>query len=90
MIPGRIPGATRFLGAPADWDESRDGICSTLPILDVPGLGGTNLMYSAWQPTPEELAALNAGSSVLLRVIGTGHPPVWVGVAQPPTEEAGT
>lgn len=41
-------------------------------------------MVSAWQPTPDELARLNAGASVHLRVIGTQHPPVMLEVGQPP------
>lgn len=35
-------------------------------------------MTSAWEPTPAELAALNAGGKVYLRVVGTEHPPVMV------------
>lgn len=31
---------------------------------------------SFWRPTPEELATLNRGGSVVLYVFGTAHPPV--------------
>jgi hypothetical protein len=41
-------------------------------------------MVTAWQPTPDELARLNAGASVHLRVLGTVHPPVMVGVGDLP------
>jgi hypothetical protein len=41
---------------------------------------------SAWEPTPEELAHLNAGGSVILRVLG-GQPPVALYV-EPPAEES--
>lgn len=37
---------------------------------------------SAWLPTPEELAALNAGAPVYLSIWGSSHPPVYVGVKQ--------
>ena len=37
---------------------------------------------SAWLPTPDELAALNAGAPVYLFIWGEGHPPVYVGVKQ--------
>lgn len=30
------------------------------------------------EPTPAELAALNAGAKVMLRVVGQGHPPVML------------
>ena len=41
-----------------------------------------NSFVSAWLPTPEELAALNAGAPVYLFIYGNSHPPVYVGVKQ--------
>jgi len=82
MIPGRIPEATRVLGAPQGWDEARDGWCGGLAILDVADDAGSHRMVSAWEPTPEELAKLNAGAPVLLSVVGLGHPPVWLSVGE--------
>lgn len=35
MIPKRIAGATRWLGAPKGWEPERDGDCSHLAILDI-------------------------------------------------------
>ncbi|KWZ53312.1 hypothetical protein WK57_30455 [Burkholderia ubonensis] len=58
MLIREIEGATRRLGAPADWDQSKSA-CDTLPIVDVETDNGP-FMVSAWQPTAEELAALNA------------------------------
>lgn len=46
--------------------------------------GVTPLMCSRWQPTPEELEALNAGCPVQLAVQGTAHPPVILGVYADP------
>lgn len=85
MIPNRITGATRALGAPKDWDAERDGSCCVLPILDVLPLGGEpHRMVSSWQPTPAEAAAIAAGAPVLLHVVGTAHPPVWLAVGEVP------
>ena len=78
---GHISGATRNLGAPSGWDREKDGICGGLPIRDEE-IGRLHCMTSAWLPTPEELAALNAGAPVYLRVVGTGHPPVMVYVEE--------
>jgi hypothetical protein len=80
VIPTRIAGATRYLGAPKDWQPEDDGPCAHLAIQDAALDGGTPVMVSAWEPTPGELAAMNAGKPVYLQIVGTAHPPVmlWV------------
>lgn len=81
MLIGTIEGVTRVIGKSQGY--------LGLPLRDeamnctVNG-EGTPAMVTAWQPTPEELARLNAGASVHLRVLGTVHPPVMVGVGDPP------
>lgn len=40
-------------------------------------------MESWWEPTPEELAELNAGGCVRLTVVGQVHPPVAVDTVTP-------
>jgi hypothetical protein len=81
VIPKRIPGATRYLGAPKGWEPDGNGHCAHLAIQDAELDGGAPVMVSAWEPTPGELAALNAGAPVYLQIVGTAHPPVmvWVG-----------
>lgn len=78
MLIREIEGATRHLGAPADWDQSK-GRCDVLPIADVMTDQGP-FMVSAWAPTAEELAALNAGASVRLWIQGESHPVVVLDV----------
>ncbi len=77
MIPARIQNCTRVLGAPVGWTPETSGPCRGLPIRDSVS-GDMPVMESAWEPTPAELAALNAGGKVVLRVVGTAHPPVMV------------
>lgn len=77
MIILRIQGATRVLGKSQGY--------MGLPLRDELvhcSVGGeeTPSMVTAWEPTPDELARLNAGAPVLLRLIGTGHPPVMIEV----------
>lgn len=86
MIPKRHPDTTRYLGAPAGWEPSRHGSCGHLSIADVQHVAG-NIMLSRWEPTAAELAVLNAGGSIELGVIGTIHPPVSIGVIDPPRDE---
>lgn len=82
MIPVRISGCTRSLGAPPGWRPETSGDCCGLPIRDEMN-GDVPCMVSAWEPTQAELSALNAGAKVHLRVVGSGHPPVFVSVGDP-------
>jgi hypothetical protein len=78
-----IEGATRVLGKSQGY--------LGLPLRDelinctVDG-EGTPSMVTAWEPTPDELVLLNAGAPVLLRVLGTGHPPVMLTVGPAPAD----
>jgi hypothetical protein len=83
MQIGRIEGATRELGKAQGYRG--------LPVRDeevnstVTG-PGTPAMVTAWFPTPKELAALNAGAPVHVRIVGTVHPPIMVEVGNVPDE----
>jgi hypothetical protein len=80
MKPLEIEGWTRCLGEPVGWDETRDGKCDALYVRAEERKPGHPKLTSAWMPTPEELAALNAGKPVLLTVLGYAHPPVLLRV----------
>lgn len=69
----KIEGATRVLGAPADWDNTQ-GECVGLPIVDHP----EGWMISEWRPTQEEMRALIEGGSIRLWVQGSAHPAVSI------------
>lgn len=76
MIPRRIMGASHWLGAPADWKPGEDGDCGHLAIRTHGNPRfGHGYCESAWEPSPKELEHLNAGGSVILRVMGW-QPPV--------------
>lgn len=85
MIAKRITGATHRLSAPKGWDEKRDGHCHALSVR----LSGGNVFESAWEPTPDELAALNAGGSIVLSMVG-GQLPVILSVEPPDQAELKT
>ena len=82
MTPKMIEGHTRILGKSQGY--------LGLPIRDValPDNGG-NCMISLWEPTPAEIAAIVAGASIQLCVLGTGHPPVIMQVSEVPTMAGG-
>jgi len=75
MIVCMIEGATRILG------KSQGYI--GLPVRDQDA-DGVHTMTTSWEPTPEELAALQAGAKIELTVLGTAHPPVILGVGKVP------
>ena len=82
MLIRMIEGATRIIGKSQGY--------LGLPLRDevIPcDVNGpeTPAMVTAWEPTPDELAALNAGAAVHLRVLGTVHPPVLVFVGPAPS-----
>lgn len=77
---------TQVIGAPSDM---QDGSCSGLPVMyqqDQYGIWAC----SFWKPDTEELAALNAGGSVVLQIRAAGrqHPVVGMGVTPDATEPA--
>lgn len=84
MQIGRVKGATRVIGKTQGY--------LGLPLRDeainctVNG-AGTPSMVTAWLPTPKELALLNAGAPVHVRILGTAHPPIMVGVGEAPDDE---
>lgn len=83
MQIGRIIGATRVAGV----EQGYKG----LPIRDELVRNGTGkeipCMTTAWIPDPAELAALNAGASVHVMILGTIPPPMKVGVGEAPTSD---
>lgn len=76
MLPLRISNATRVL---AETQEEYYALAILDELVD-----GQPQMTSVWEPTPKELADLNAGGAVRLTVIGTGHPPVMITTQGPP------
>lgn len=77
MLIGRIRNSNAVLKAPEGMDN-----CSDLAIRADRYSDGTQGMVSAWLPTPDELARLNAGHAVHLTVFGVSHPPVSLQVAE--------
>lgn len=75
MLPKAIEGTTRRIGK----SQGYLGLC----VKDTSLENGTPVMLTAWEPTPADLVALNAGGTVYLWVLGTAHPPVMLTVEPP-------
>lgn len=72
----------RHIGKPKDWVDELDGPCGALPVLNAEDLLVGNVMYSFYQPTLEDLAALNAGGALRMGILGTVHPVLRMCVAE--------
>lgn len=55
---------------------------------DIPTDRHRDMILAGHQLDGAELAALNAGGKVYLRIIGSGHPPVWIYALGPAGEQA--
>lgn len=85
-----IQGHTRRIGAPANWDHEKNGICHTIEVIDQADEQGINWMQTAWMPTPEEMKQLNDGFPIILSIAGTRHPVVSLQIGGLSYEENGT
>lgn len=86
MIIKMIEGVTRIIGQ----SQGYLGLPLRDERVDCPVNGPeTPAMVTAWEPTPDELARLNAGASVNLRILGVSHPPCLVFVGPVPVEREG-
>jgi hypothetical protein len=80
MVPVVFPEANFVLCAPSDWDTKVDGICNDLHVIRD---NSQNTFTSFWHPDVAELAALNAGGSVMLVVKASAHPPIILATTDP-------
>lgn len=75
MSPVHFPQANRWFRPPPSLEESQCSVihayCGTIERGSVEGL---NLIVTAWQPSEEELKALNAGQPVFISFIGVLPP----------------
>lgn len=82
MQIGRIQGATRVLGQRQGYLglPLRDGV-----INDKVTGPGTPVMETAWLLSNDEIDQLRSGAPLILRVVGTNHPPVMLYVSEQPS-----
>lgn len=81
MEIGRIQGCTRIIGRA----QGYYGLPLRDIVIDDTVTGpNTPAMETAWLPTPDEIAAIAAGAPIILRVVGSGHPPVMIYTGEVP------
>ena len=76
MNPVKFPEANCRFSAPADMAESQVmTIHAYRGVVARGSVEGSAIVVTAWRPTPEELAVLNAGHPLYLSFLGGGLPP---------------
>ncbi len=84
MLPAKIENHTAKFGAPSALTEPKVGILYIREEL----VDGLRFMRSAWQPTPAELAAINAGAPIILGIsTPNAHPVVHMTVGNIPSDD---
>lgn len=77
----RVLGATRVLGK----SQGYLGLPVRDEVINYKASGhSVPTMTTAWEPTPDELAALNAGAPIHVRLFGDQHPPIMLSVGGVP------
>lgn len=74
MTSAEFHGA-RVVNAPPDW--TGEAVCAPL-YVEFTKMGEIPVMKSVWVPSPLERAAIAAGANIALLIVGVGHPPVDV------------
>jgi hypothetical protein len=76
MIPTQFPESNCRFCAPEDLAESQCGtIHAYLGKIERGSVEGSPVIVTAWLPTPEELAALNAGKPIFISFLTGQLPP---------------
>lgn len=84
MMIRRISGATRVVGK----SQGYLGLPVRDEVINERVTGeGTPTMTTAWEPDPAELGRLLAGACAHVEIVGKVHPPIMVGVGEPPAED---
>ncbi len=73
MLAVDFPGTNITFGKPADMTDEE---CGSLKAMVAQYEDGTPYVLTAWQPSYEDIQAINAGRPVMLQIIGRGMPPV--------------
>lgn len=81
MQIGMIENATRVVGK----RQGYGGLPIRDEVVECTVGGEVHCMVTAWLPTPGELAALNAGAAIHVRILGTIPPPMLVEVGAVPS-----
>jgi hypothetical protein len=73
MLPTNFDAANIVFTKPKGWE---DEACGDLPVFKGNDSDGNPVIISKWQPSKEDIDAINNGQGIYLSICGTGMPPV--------------
>ena len=79
MLPVKIREANTLLGKPDDW--SSNAKCDAL-FARRETRGDLPVVLTAWKPSDLEMRILREGGSIILGIVGTDQPPVFIEVSR--------
>lgn len=80
MLPINFPEANLTFTKPASMTDEE---CGSLPVFSGQDLDGRPCIISKWQPSKEDIEAINRGEGIYLIISGTGMPPVSLQTEDP-------
>lgn len=80
MLPVEFPEQNFTFTKPADMTDEQ---CSSLSVWRGKDQAGTPVIISKWQPSYEDIQAINNGEGIYLMITGVGLPPVSLQTESP-------
>lgn len=80
MLPTDFPQANFTFTKP---ESITDEECSDLRVFKGAYPDGTPVIISKWQPSKEDIEAINRGEGIFLSITGMGMPPVCIFTENP-------
>lgn len=81
MSPGPNPFKTQVIGAPADGSMPT---CESIEATVAEDREGTRVFSTCWEPSEEEIAALQRGEKLWLHIYAHALPPASITVGERP------
>ncbi len=80
MLAVDFPQSNFTFGKPISMTDEE---CGDLRVFRGPDGNGTPVIISKWQPSKEDIEAINRGEGIYLYIIGAGMPPVSICTESP-------
>lgn len=80
MLPIDFPQKNKVFTKPSDMTDEQ---CNSLSVFQGKDSEGNPIILSAWQPSYEDIQAINEGKPIWLQIVSHGLPPVCLYTENP-------